>query len=84
MDVPAVYQEIRGFDGCAQLDAASNLKYIMGHTHCNKVTEKDVGFMVAGQGMIGCGNFGIPLVDTTSGRVEVIYYNVADMEVRDV
>ena len=51
MDVPAVYEEIRGFDGCAQLDQANNLKYIMGHTHCNKVTTKDVGFMVAGQGM---------------------------------
>ena len=29
--------------------------------------------------MVGCGNFGIPLVDTTEGRVEVVYYNVADM-----
>jgi hypothetical protein len=28
--------------------------------------------------MVGCGNFGIPLVDTTEGRVEVVYYNVAD------
>ena len=40
------------------------LKYIMGHTHCNKVTATDprggpnsaLGMMVAGQGMEGCGN----------------------------
>merc|ERR1711871_354039 len=71
MDVPDVYNEIRGFDGCAQLDAGNKLKYVMGHVHCNKVTEKDKGFMLAGQGMEGCGNFGVPYVDTTNGRVEI-------------
>jgi len=62
MDVPAVYDEIKGFDGCSQLDDVLQLKYIMGHTHCNEVTAHDsrgdkpaVGMMVAGQGMEGCG-----------------------------
>jgi hypothetical protein len=56
----------------------------MGHTHCNEVTATDsrgskpaLGFMVAGQGMEGCGNFGVPLVDTTEGgRLEVVYFDV--------
>jgi hypothetical protein len=78
MDVPDVYSEIKGYDGCAQLDAKDSLKYVMGHVHCNKVTEKDKGFMLAGQGMEGCGNFGVPYVDTSDGRVEIIYYNVQD------
>ena len=85
MDVPAVYEEIKSFDGCAQLDAAHNLKYVMGHTHCNEVTATDpvtkdgLGFMVAGQGMEGCGNYGIPIVETTKeGRVEITYFNVQD------
>ena len=79
MDVPAVYEEIKGMDGCKALDDKNALKYVMGHTHCNKVVEKDKGFMVAGQGMEGCGNFGIPFVDTREGRVEIIYYNVQDL-----
>ena len=79
MDVPDVYNEIKGMDGCQQLDEINSLKYVMGHTHCNKVTEKDKGFMVAGQGMEGCGNFGIPFVDTRENRVEIIYYNVQDL-----
>ena len=79
MTVPAVYEEIRSMDGCAQLDKTQSLKYIMGHTHCNKVTEKDTGFMVAGQGMEGCGNFGVPYVDTRNGRVEIVYFNVQDL-----
>ena len=56
------YDEIKGFDGCRQLDDAMQLKYIMGHTHCNEVTATDsrgdkpaLGMMVAGQGMEGCG-----------------------------
>ena len=65
------------------------LKYIMGHTHCNKVTATDprggptsaLGMMVAGQGMEGCGNFGVPLVSTKEkGRVEVLYYEIQSTE----
>ena len=28
--------QLRAFDGCRQLDAAHNLKYIMGHTNDNR------------------------------------------------
>lgn len=89
MTVPDVYEEIRAFDGCKQLDAEMQLKYIMGHTHCNKVTATDprggptsaLGMMVAGQGMEGCGNFGVPVVSTKEARrVEVLYYEVQSTE----
>lgn len=34
--------------------------------------------MVAGQGMEGCGNYGIPILDTTGGRVRVYYFPIDD------
>ena len=88
MDVPDVYDEIKGFDGCSQLDAKMQLKYIMGHTHCNKVTATDprggpnsaLGMMVAGQGMEGCGNFGVPILNTKGDRLEVLYYEIQSVE----
>ena len=40
-----------------------------------------MGMMVAGQGMEGCGNFGVPIVDTTvDGRLEVYYYEIQSTE----
>ena len=54
----------------------------MGHTHCNVPHphgKTDTGFMVAGQGMEGCGNYGMPIVDTTGGRVRVWHFESAKM-----
>jgi hypothetical protein len=51
------------------------LKFFMGHTHCNVPHphgNTNTGFMVAGQGMEGCANYGIPILDTTGGRVRVL------------
>jgi len=64
MDVPSVRSRMESIKGCSAF--GDKLKYFMGHTHCNKVTETDVGFMVAGMGMEGCGNFGIPVLDSTA------------------
>ena len=53
----------------------------MGHTHCNiphPHGHNDVGFMVAGQGMSGCGNYGIPLLDTTEERIRMWYFPVVE------
>ena len=44
MFVPATYHEILSLPACAPI--ADRMKYFMGHEHCNKVVEKDVGFMV--------------------------------------
>merc|ERR1711871_417889 len=83
MDVPDVWNEIKGYPGCDKLSNANRLKYIMGHTHCNKVTQENVGFMVAGQGMEGCGNFGVPVVDSTNGMLNIWYFPIADKQGTD-
>lgn len=83
MDVPDVFAAISAMPGCDGLAAKSSLRYVMGHTHCNSVTEANTGFMVAGQGMGGCGNFGVPVFDTATqpGRVQVHYFDLTTAEV---
>lgn len=61
------------------MDAEGRLKFIMGHTHCNEVVKNATGFMVAGQGMEGCGNFGIPVLDTTGDKAELSYFPLNDL-----
>jgi hypothetical protein len=78
MDAPLVWKAVKAFPGCDALAAKDALKYQMGHVHCNKVTEKDVGFMVAGFGMEGCGNFGLPVVDTAGNTTKIMYFPVAN------
>eukprot|EP00471_Norrisiella_sphaerica_P007917 CAMPEP_0184493994 /NCGR_PEP_ID=MMETSP0113_2-20130426/27520_1 /TAXON_ID=91329 /ORGANISM="Norrisiella sphaerica, Strain BC52" /LENGTH=519 /DNA_ID=CAMNT_0026879523 /DNA_START=53 /DNA_END=1609 /DNA_ORIENTATION=- len=72
MAVPSVRAKVERVPGCAAF--GEKLKYFMGHTHCNEVTDSSVGFMVAGMGMEGCGNFGIPVVDSTADSPSLIYY----------
>jgi hypothetical protein len=83
--VPAVYKSILALPACAPL--ASKVRYFMGHKHCNIVTQKDVGFMVGGQGMsdaTSCGGaYGIPIVDTTGGRFRVYYFPIAQANTFD-
>ena len=64
---------------CNHLGNTVPVKYLAGHTHCNKILEPDVGFMLAGQGMAGsCGNFGIPVLDTTGNRMKLLYYPLVE------
>jgi hypothetical protein len=80
MDMPHFYDKVSAVPGCAAFAAAGNLKFIMGHTHCNTPHPHghiDTGFMVAGQGMGGCGNFGIPILDTTGGRTRMLYFDTS-------
>lgn len=72
MTVPEVFEEIKSFPGCDIL--GDSLRYVMGHTHCNEITTEGVGFMVAGQGMSGCHNFGIPVFDTANDRIKINYF----------
>lgn len=74
MTVPAAYTELLAIPACANI--ASRVRYVEGHTHCNRVVEEDVGFMVAGQGMTGCGDFGFPVFDTTGGEFAVYYFPI--------
>lgn len=88
--VPGMYEHVRTLPGCRELDQARRLKFIMGHTHCNVAHphgHNETGFMVAGQGMSdtgypggGCRNYGIPVVDSTGGRLRMWYFPVADLD----
>jgi hypothetical protein len=83
MDVPHFYVKASALSGCAELAAAGNLKFFMGHTHCNDPHPhgyNNTGFRVAGQGMEGCGNWGMPIFDTTDGRTRVYYFDTSTDE----
>lgn len=82
-DTPGLYDHVKALPGCKALDDKGMLKFIMGHTHCNLAHPhghvKDghtTGFMVAGFGMEGCGNYGLPMLDTTGGRVKMVYFPI--------
>lgn len=80
---PGLYDHIKGMPGCKALDDSGALKFVMGHTHCNLahphghvLSGHSTGFMVAGFGMEGCGNYGVPLLDTTGNKVRVVYFPI--------
>jgi hypothetical protein len=76
---PALYEEAAKMDGCDAFASVGMLKFVMGHTHCNVPHPHgkiDTGFMVAGQGMEGCGNYGIPILDTTEERIRFWNFEV--------
>ena len=55
------------------------MKYFMGHEHCNTITEPDLGYMVGANGMAGCGEWGLPVVDTTDssdGSFKMYYFQL--------
>ena len=74
MSVPNAYHELLSIEACAPL--ASRLRYVEGHTHCNLVDEAQVGFMVAGLGMTGCGDFGFPVFDSTGSEFNIYYFPI--------
>jgi hypothetical protein len=78
--MPAWYMEMAALPGCAEFEAKGMLKFVMGHTHCNGPHPRGkvgAGFRVAGFGMEGCGHYGLPLVDTTQGRVRFWYFDTS-------
>jgi len=87
MDVPHLYDEVKQMKGCDSFDQADRLKFVMGHTHCNDPHphgRTGAGFRVAGQGMEGCANFGVPVVDTTDNHVRLWYFPVVYKNGTDV
>ena len=83
---PMFYEEMKVLPGCDALDKKNMLKFFMGHTHCNiphPHGKVDTGFMVAGQGMGGCGNYGMPILDTTGGRIKVYHFGIVDKDGTD-
>ena len=56
--------------------------YMDGHTHCNHAggswaaggAAEEVSFMIGGHGMSGCSQYGFAVVDSTGGRLRLLYY----------
>jgi hypothetical protein len=59
MSVEAIHLRMRTLPACAALPQRK-FKYIYGHTHCNRMMLRDTSYLVAGQGMDGCGIYGFP------------------------
>jgi len=79
MAMPQWYHEMTALPGCAELHELGRLKYFTGHTHCNNPLpgNNGAGFRVAGFGMDGCGNYGVPILDTTSDRARIWYFDTS-------
>jgi hypothetical protein len=83
MAMPLWYTEMATLPGCKEFDSRGMLKFVMGHTHCNDPHphgKVGTGFRVAGFGMEGCGNYGMPMVDTTENRVRFWYFDTSSDE----
>merc|ERR1712151_536698 len=86
MAMPAWFEHMASIPGCSDYHARGMLKFVQGHSHCNDPHphgKTDAGFRVAGFGMSDtCGEvqgkgtrFGMPILDTTEGRVRFWYFD---------
>lgn len=92
MAMPEWFEHMAAIPGCAEFHARGMLKFVQGHSHCNDPHphgRTDTGFRVAGFGMSDstCSTvqgketrFGMPLVDTTEGRVRFWYFDTMSDE----
>ncbi len=70
--VPDLRAKLATYEGCSKF--GDKLKYLDGHTHCNYVQEKDIGFMIGGHGMGGCTQFGFAYVKNDGAGNDSVYY----------
>jgi len=86
MAMPEWYSEMAQVAGCSEFAKRGMLKFVMGHTHCNDPHPRGkdgAGFRVAGFGMEGCGNYGMPIIDTTEDLVRVWYFDTSTADLVD-
>lgn len=81
MSSPDVYAFMKTQPGCS----SKTLMYVDGHEHCNKVTEPGHGFMIGGNGMGGCGQFGFMILESNPAAaggpdVRVDYFELAKIQ----
>ena len=77
-DVATTHALLGDIDGCSGFKAKGRLLWFSGHTHCASVSLiGDQGFLVAGQGQSGCGQYAFPVIDTTGGRLQVYSFGIA-------
>jgi len=68
---PDAISKIRGLGGCSNVP----MKYFEGHAHCNQKKLPD-GVMLGAWGFDGCGDFGIPLLDTRNDQAILWYFEM--------
>ena len=78
MSVEGIHMRLRTLPACRVIPAVK-FKYVYGHTHCNRMMIRDTSYLVAGQGMDGCGQYGFPVFDTTGGTFRVYHFLVQDL-----
>merc|ERR1739845_167711 len=71
MDDESVYNRVKALPGCSGVP----FKYIEGHAHCN--TLQTNGVMLGSFGFSGCGDYGIPVVDTRNNKLKLYYFEMA-------
>lgn len=82
--VPMIYKKLQDMSTCSAVK--DRMKYFQGHTHCNTVVEKDIGYMVGGNGKEWsskgegiCENeFGIPFIDTKDSTFSIHYFPISN------
>jgi len=70
-------------DSCSRLAADDRLKFVEGHTHCNAVVSEGRGWMVAAQGMSGCGAYAITVLDTRDDAALLLNFPIANVDGMD-
>merc|ERR1711964_755013 len=70
MDDGSVYNRVKSFSGCSGIP----FKYIEGHAHCNQ--NKGDGALLGAFGFEGCGDFGVPIIDTRNNRLKLWYFEM--------
>mmetsp|Transcript_91044 Transcript_91044/g.208645 ORF Transcript_91044/g.208645 Transcript_91044/m.208645 type:complete len:607 (-) Transcript_91044:393-2213(-) len=73
-DTPDVFRKVQSIPACSAL--GDSLKYVVGHNHCNEIMQADTGFMLGAFGMSGCGQFGLPVLDTRNNRAKLYYFKM--------
>lgn len=74
MATPEAFSRLMGYSGCGNL--ADRVKFFEGHNHCNHIIQSNTGFMIGSFGMSGCGDFGIPIMDTRDGQAVLYYFQL--------
>merc|ERR1711924_209241 len=76
MATPDAFSSISSLPGCQSLASSQRIKYFEGHNHCNRITNPNTGFMIGSFGMSGCGDFGLPIMDTRGSDAILWYFHL--------
>lgn len=79
MEIEAIHARLMLLSECNSIPI-KKLKYVYGHSHCNRQVGEAMSYNVAGQGMDGCTNYGFPVFDTTNGQFKVYHFLIQTAE----